>query len=255
MSSVQRSSLLPATVSTPQLRRILEQALPGDAEVDAFCIDYVPVVYRQYSSGMERTRKLNLLLAGTAPSELLELLHSYAPEIVSREIASLVPLPLLGVRRWRDAGRSIGLGTLATAAIGFIAIAFEPLVKIYRTSSGSIVSRQESPAPSSPDTNAGTEGPRLTSEPSPAMIYAVPSGRYLGQTPWTPERVPNEKGTGAVQVCLRSPGFMPTLVKLEPLAEPPRSRSIHVRLQEALRSLRLLAPNQEACHVQTTIIE
>ncbi len=51
----------PVFVSGSQLRSIIERALSTDAELDAFCLDYAPDIHRQFSAGMERTRKLNLL--------------------------------------------------------------------------------------------------------------------------------------------------------------------------------------------------
>ena len=69
----------PVFLSGSQLRSIIERALITDAELDAFCLDYAPDIHRQFSAGMERTRKLNLLLFGTDASDLLESLRHRAP--------------------------------------------------------------------------------------------------------------------------------------------------------------------------------
>lgn len=44
------------------LRRQLDQTLRTDADLDAFCLDYFPDVFRRFGTQMERTQKVNLLL-------------------------------------------------------------------------------------------------------------------------------------------------------------------------------------------------
>src|SRR5690349_8077571 len=48
--------------TSASLRRLLLRILKIDAELDAFCLDFFPLVYAQFTDGMLRTRKLNLLL-------------------------------------------------------------------------------------------------------------------------------------------------------------------------------------------------
>lgn len=45
-----------------ELRHLLNRALKSDSSLDAFCLDYFPQVHCQFSGGMDRNAKLNLLL-------------------------------------------------------------------------------------------------------------------------------------------------------------------------------------------------
>lgn len=45
-----------------ELRQMLNNALKLDSSLDAFCLDYFPHIHRQFTGGMDRTTKLNLLL-------------------------------------------------------------------------------------------------------------------------------------------------------------------------------------------------
>jgi len=44
------------------VRKLLERSITTDADLDSFCLDYFPKAKRRFSSGMERTQKINLLL-------------------------------------------------------------------------------------------------------------------------------------------------------------------------------------------------
>ncbi|WP_159396861.1 CHAT domain-containing protein [Sorangium cellulosum] len=58
----------------PRLRALVGEALRGDADLDAFCADHFPDVYRRFSDGMQRVRKVTLLLDHADPGRLTELL-------------------------------------------------------------------------------------------------------------------------------------------------------------------------------------
>ena len=45
------------------VRQLLDSRLRTDADLDAFCLDCFPTVYRRFGKGMERTEKVNLLLS------------------------------------------------------------------------------------------------------------------------------------------------------------------------------------------------
>ncbi|MBL9044304.1 MAG: hypothetical protein JNM83_22025 [Myxococcales bacterium] len=45
------------------VRQLLDSRLRTDADLDAFCLDCFPAVYRRFGKGMERTEKVNLLLS------------------------------------------------------------------------------------------------------------------------------------------------------------------------------------------------
>lgn len=62
------------------MRRLLEALLVRDAELDAYCIDYFPGVYKSFTNGMERTQKVNLLLVAGELEEIVRNLQLFAPD-------------------------------------------------------------------------------------------------------------------------------------------------------------------------------
>ena len=55
----------------PRLRQRIHEVLRSDVDLDAFCLDYFPGIYKRMSQGMERGSKVNLLLEHAEP-QLLE---------------------------------------------------------------------------------------------------------------------------------------------------------------------------------------
>lgn len=45
-----------------QIRTLIDRLLPNDAALGAFCLDHFEDIYREFSAGMERKHKVNLLL-------------------------------------------------------------------------------------------------------------------------------------------------------------------------------------------------
>lgn len=258
MPGVSDPSLASASFSPSQLRHLLEQTLPSDGELDAFCIDYIPAVHRQFSAGMERTRKLNLLLLNIPPEELHEYLRRHKGLVAGRERTQPTP-SFPGTNTTRQWGNlTVGFGCVAAGALAIVVFASGPHGPHNRSgSSESAASGHALIAPANADSSVAGALLWLTSEPSSALVFAVPSGRPLGQTPWAPVLAIPETPLlkGSLQVCLRSPGFIPALVKLEPAADPFRPRSIHVRLQREPRAGTQRDLGQETCNVPTPIIE
>lgn len=60
-----------AQPSTAALRKTLETLLISDADLDAFCIDYFPEVYRRFTRGMDRVTKFNVLLERVSAVDIL----------------------------------------------------------------------------------------------------------------------------------------------------------------------------------------
>lgn len=67
------------------VRRLLEVLLASDADLNAFCIDYFPIVYRRFSDSMDRTQKENLLLVLVSPESIVQALRrvSETPELLA----------------------------------------------------------------------------------------------------------------------------------------------------------------------------
>jgi len=225
----------PVHISAPQLRGLLEQALLTDADFDAFCIDYAPDIYRRFSAGMERTQKMNLLLSGTAAPDLLAALKHRASGIAAGKLTKPSPKQLRPTQRLP---RRIAMALVAVVLLALLVGRF--FLRTHPTRS------------TEPDDRAAVSPtpPRLTSEPAEGLVYAVPSGQLLGSTPWAPDA--SYVGTA---VCVRSPGFVPALVKLEPRPEPSWFRPVHVRLQPQPRAGPLRDLKQETCHVPTPLLE
>ncbi|XXX74826.1 hypothetical protein WMF30_44955 [Sorangium sp. So ce134] len=62
------------------LRKLLKEVLPLDHHLDALCIDRFPRVADEFTAGMPRTEKENLLLRLQKPAEILEKLRQDQPE-------------------------------------------------------------------------------------------------------------------------------------------------------------------------------
>ena len=61
-------------LSSPELRARLDELLIGDADFDAFVIDYFPAVYKRFTLGMDRVQKMNILRIHTDPQALSDAL-------------------------------------------------------------------------------------------------------------------------------------------------------------------------------------
>lgn len=58
-------------------RAVLTHVLRTDADLTAFCLDYFPVVHNEFSAGMGRTDKLNVLLSRIDTEEILARLYDF----------------------------------------------------------------------------------------------------------------------------------------------------------------------------------
>lgn len=70
----QLGKLPPVKLPQPRIRALVGEILRSDADLDAFCSDYFPDVYRRFSDGMQRARKVTLLLDHADPEPLVDLL-------------------------------------------------------------------------------------------------------------------------------------------------------------------------------------
>lgn len=57
------------------VRMLLERQCKTHGDFDAFCLDYFPIVYRRFTSGMDRLQRTNLLLELCGPQEVLDALR------------------------------------------------------------------------------------------------------------------------------------------------------------------------------------
>lgn len=75
-----------STIKPRDLRNLLDAVLRTDSDLNAFCLDYFPSAYRQFSGGMDRSSKYSLLLQKEDASEILTNLRDAYPKQVSRHI-------------------------------------------------------------------------------------------------------------------------------------------------------------------------
>lgn len=65
--------------TSESMRKFLRKVLPTDPRLSAFCIDKFPVIYGQFSEGMNRETKLNIILEASETHELLTKITEYSP--------------------------------------------------------------------------------------------------------------------------------------------------------------------------------
>lgn len=80
-----------------QLRRILNKALKGEYMFDAFCIDYFPDIHAQFSSGMNRIEKENILIVGVDISRIEKALRLDYPDIIDQELSLEKPVGFMDI--------------------------------------------------------------------------------------------------------------------------------------------------------------
>lgn len=183
-----------ASSSAPQLRRLLCQALPGDSDLEAFCLDYFPDIHRRYSSGMDRQTKLSLLIQYSESEHI----RAALAEVVQGAPASAMR-PSVPLRDNRiDSSTGACLGQLATAQFSvalyrtLMVLGLSALALVFV---GNTLGNQPSTARTAP-------AHVLCSTPPGAEVWDLRKGRSLGTTPLfiEPSVIP-------FAVCLRRVGF------------------------------------------------
>lgn len=79
-AAIQRAEAVKSCETIPDrtsVRRMLMKQLETDAELNAFCLDFFPDVYGQFSSGMQREEKRTLLLQYVEPVDIAHRLHQW----------------------------------------------------------------------------------------------------------------------------------------------------------------------------------
>jgi hypothetical protein len=81
---------------TPRaVRKLLGEVLRGDSDLDAFCLDFFPVVYRNhFGGGRNRLAKENALLEQKPVEDILSALREAFPDAVPDAEAAAPPTPL-----------------------------------------------------------------------------------------------------------------------------------------------------------------
>ncbi|WP_437817435.1 hypothetical protein [Sorangium sp. So ce1078] len=105
------------------LRKVIAAVLKGDADLDAFCHDHHADAYRRFSDGMERSRKVTLLLQHAPRAAILASLYE-AHEAATKQHehlltwspAAIAPLSLVRARPRRLVACLLSLAAVALAA-------------------------------------------------------------------------------------------------------------------------------------------
>ncbi|WP_437758316.1 hypothetical protein [Sorangium sp. So ce1389] len=95
------------------LRQVIDAVLKGDADLDAFCHDHHVDVYRRFSDGMDRNRKVTLLLHHADRSAILAALYDAHPAATKRHEHLL---------RWQPAALSAATSRPGLVAAGLLAL-------------------------------------------------------------------------------------------------------------------------------------
>lgn len=237
------------------LRRLLNEALISDSDLEAFCLDFFPLVHQQFSDGMARQRKLNLLLRSVAPERIVECLHRYDPEGVRRVLEASIGEEgdsVVPVRRWRLDG---WLGCAVIVLAVGIGVTGQRLGQRWYSAARTAPATPPALGSSAQIVPAPVELPLawLTSDPNGAVVVDLASGTVVGRTPWAPELGLLREHSQSVggRVCLRLAGFVPVLIELESGTEPSGIRPMHVQLQRELRAGSQHELGQEACNDKT----
>lgn len=81
------SDLVQLTPSS--LRKLLEAVFRTESELEAFVVDSFPDVSRQFSAGMSRTARVNLLFESIEPTEVMEQLRANYPNETEQALGKL----------------------------------------------------------------------------------------------------------------------------------------------------------------------
>lgn len=236
------------------IRSILELALPTDAQLEAFCIDYFPAVQRQFSGQMERTRKLNLLLCRVPTAALLDVLQRLVPETVAQAEAACPHRLGSLVRAARSFSRPAvaAIGVISALLIALVAASWSRCWPWRLAARPNPMSRAQLSLSNSTQEAAGTFW--LTSDPLGALVIEATSGRVLGQTPWNPSQSirPWSVSNGKLHLCLRHAGFISAAVTIDLGSRSPIPMAIP--LKRVIDSARQSNPTQEECNAPTPIV-
>lgn len=73
-------------LTRPVVRRLIDDVVRLDSDLEALCLDYFPSVKMRFSSGMERTAKVNILLLYAEPEEIVKALQQTDPDATARSL-------------------------------------------------------------------------------------------------------------------------------------------------------------------------
>lgn len=105
---VEESAIAQVPVSRFLVRRAFFDTLRTDSDADAFCEDHFFETYQQFSEGMDRQRKVNILLERENPEEVFSVLRTYQGRQVSQPLPpTLAPAPPLTGDEPKDAKQAL----------------------------------------------------------------------------------------------------------------------------------------------------
>lgn len=73
-----------AVPSRPAIRRLINEVMPTDGELNAFFVDFFPKTYQLMSGGMDRITKVNLLFTRHDPADIWKVLCGAFPDETAR---------------------------------------------------------------------------------------------------------------------------------------------------------------------------
>lgn len=212
-------AMLHKSKATPaaKLRRILLRALPGDSDLEAFCLDYFPSVHQRFSLGMERQTKLNLLLQHAPNEELAATLARCAPTEFSQEHDDSAVEVVLTQSPKR--GASVHLIIFLSGTLIFIALALGL--------GWASISRGPAPIPSA-DPHADPSSGTASRAPLAARPVTAEKSVPLMQTASSSVEPPTTKSARPTPKILPDASGKPVRVKRNETAHDPLPRESYV---------------------------
>lgn len=165
------------------LRKLLQSVLIVPADLDSFCLDYFPDVYRRFGSSSDRDHKLNLLLLLHDAAEI----ESCLREFDATRVAHFKPggASVQGPPRLAMGVRLTRIGLVSWGAL-LLPIALSLSIYVWRL----LPPRTRAPSPGGPVAATELVPKVVTVPPPPQPKQALP--RAIDAVPVAPIRTPTQ---------------------------------------------------------------
>lgn len=153
----------------PEVRALLQKKLPTTADLDRFCQDYFPSVFRRFIGSHDRLERTNLLLAMHSAQEIVAALANLSKQDSLSGAADRARIPTL-------AWALIGVLAVSLGGLGYYVVQLQqrvqPAAPAASASPGPVPSPTPGPVPSSDP----PKPPLINNQPYPdkmdTFIYA-----------------------------------------------------------------------------------
>lgn len=222
-------------------RRQIRDVLQSDSQFDAFCVDFFPGVYREFSVGMDRTRKENILLEHVSPAALFRGLYTYR----TQSDAGVGPFQRQQIAEQRRTFSYLALVLIATISLGVMVwdAWIHPAMTLYET----MVRNAAFPAKITAESQRAAV---VTSTPPQAIVVKRRTGEILGHTPWT---LPASETDTADEICIRAAGYRGQIVRFDQRTFS-NAMPLHIVLSPNEDRETADAPRKDLCNAPTPMV-